>query len=342
MDQAEAEYREAVRREPKSPKCHRDLGILLKKRRKYAEAEAAYAAAIRLQPKDAENYFNTGILQFAQMHYPAAEAAYREAIRLKPDYADAYINLGNTLATEGKVSAAEASYREALRYKEDSLLPTYNLGRLLFLQGRFADAVPLLRRAYELGQKHSSWKVAADMADDAERLAKLEKTLASVVGTEERPAVVAELAEGVRLCLKKDLFAVAVRLYDDAFAALPTLPEERDARYRYDAARCAVRAAAGQGPKVVPLDEITRTRLRRQAYNWLRADLVACDKNRAQSAAAAAIVAKKLLQWQDDPQLAVVRDKDALAALPEAERVEWEKLWRDGNELLVRARGDGK
>ena len=44
-----------------------------------------------------------------------------------------------------------------------------------------------------------------------------------------------------------------------------------------------------------------------------------------------------LLHWQTDPDLAGVRDKSALAKLPEAERPEWAKLWADVAALLVKA-----
>jgi hypothetical protein len=41
--------------------------------------------------------------------------------------------------------------------------------------------------------------------------------------------------------------------------------------------------------------------------------------------------------WQRDPDLAGVRDKQALAALPEAQRRLWEQLWADVAALLDRA-----
>jgi hypothetical protein len=41
-----------------------------------------------------------------------------------------------------------------------------------------------------------------------------------------------------------------------------------------------------------------------------------------------------LRHWQTDPDLAGVRDKEALAALPEAEQEAWRKLWADMEELL--------
>ncbi len=38
--------------------------------------------------------------------------------------------------------------------------------------------------------------------------------------------------------------------------------------------------------------------------------------------------------WQQPPDFAGVRDKEALAALPEAEQEAWRKVWADVEELL--------
>ena len=339
FDLAEAEFREAARREPKSASFQRELGSYLKRRRKLDEAGTAYVEANRLQPNNASNHYNLGVLRFEQEQFPAAESALREAVRLKPDYVDANLFLGNTLATQGKSREAEAAYSQTLRYAPDSIYASFYLGRLLFLEGEFADAVPLLRRTYELGQKNADWKMASVMADEAEKLMKLEGTVSGLLSPEMRPAFEAELSEGIAICQHKKLFAVASRIYDEAFIALPELAEERDKDYRYDAARNAVKAAAGLGTKLVAIDELDCNRLRRQALRWLRADLAAWEKQRAN---ASAMVEKKLLQWQKDADLGTVREKDMLTKLSAVERAEWEKLWRDVEALLVHVRGDGK
>jgi hypothetical protein len=44
-----------------------------------------------------------------------------------------------------------------------------------------------------------------------------------------------------------------------------------------------------------------------------------------------------LTHWQRDPDLAGVRDKAALARLPEGERAAWRKLWAGVDYLRKRA-----
>ena len=248
-----------------------------------------------------------------------AEAEFRAALKLKPVYAEAYLELGNALARQGKAGPAEAAYRDAGRYQPESVYAAYNLGRLLYLEGRFAEAGPLLRQAFELGQKQPGWAMAERMATEAERLAKLENTLAGVLGSDDRAAVVAELTEAIGLCQKKEMFAVAADLYGAAFAALPELPEEFEKGYRCEAARAALKAAAGLGTPVVSLDETARARLRRQALHWLRDDCEWQKRALALAPKDRESVAKRTGPWQEDPQFAPVRTKDALARLPAAE-----------------------
>jgi hypothetical protein len=44
-----------------------------------------------------------------------------------------------------------------------------------------------------------------------------------------------------------------------------------------------------------------------------------------------------LRHWREDANLAGVRDADALAKLPEAERADWRKLWADVDAVLQKA-----
>src|SRR5262249_47538772 len=127
------------------------------------------------------------------------------------------------------------------------------------------------------------------------------------------------------------------RFYAGAFAADPKLAEALRAGHRYDAACYAALAAAGQGADVPKPDGKERARLRGQALGWLRADLVVWQKQADSGLADSRAAAQRPLRhWQQDPDLAGVRGKEALAALPAEERAEWEKLWAEVADLLRR------
>src|SRR5262249_4942115 len=133
------------------------------------------------------------------------------------------------------------------------------------------------------------------------------------------------------------LHRAAARFYEGAFAADPQLLDDLKAGSRYDAACAAALAGCGQGQDADKLDGKERARLRRQALDWLRADLEAWgrlldrgpDKDRPN-------IGKKMRHWLADTDFAGVRGPAALARLPEAERPGWQKLWGDVADTLAR------
>jgi hypothetical protein len=49
------------------------------------------------------------------------------------------------------------------------------------------------------------------------------------------------------------------------------------------------------------------------------------------------VVQRALQHWQNDPHLTRLRDKEALARLPEADCQAWGQLWADVADLLRQA-----
>jgi hypothetical protein len=110
----------------------------------------------------------------------------------------------------------------------------------------------------------------------------------------------------------------------------PKLGDDREAQYRFQAARVAVLAAASPGPDEPPLDDATKAKLRRQALDWLTAELKAWGKlvdhrpshNRL-------FIVQAMSSWQQDRDLAGIRDDSALAKLPAEEQKAFAQLWTD-------------
>jgi eukaryotic-like serine/threonine-protein kinase len=161
------------------------------------------------------------------------------------------------------------------------------------------------------------------------------------------------------ICQFQRLCGAAARLFADAFAADPHLadhltteclrraqgfqqPAERietfNAACRYLAARCAALAGCGLGKDGANLSEAERTHWRKQAREWLQADLTAWSKTLNGDSRADRDLAKKMLMhWQVDPDLAGVRDPVALIEFSPAERQECDALWSDVAALLNRS-----
>jgi hypothetical protein len=137
------------------------------------------------------------------------------------------------------------------------------------------------------------------------------------------------------LCQQSRHYHAAVRLYAGALTAQPTLSNDLTQGYRYNAACCAL--LAGVGPRKPVADEAAK--LRAQALTWLRADLdLFARQFRAGRAGDVLLLSDRLAWWKKDPDLASVRDPQALATLPAAEPAAWRKLWADVEGLLKQVR----
>src|SRR5262249_8552541 len=141
----------------------------------------------------------------------------------------------------------------------------------------------------------------------------------------------------VALRPSKGQYAAAARLYAEAFAAKDARADLL-ARHRYNAACASALAAAGKGEGAAGVPDKERARLRGQALDGLKAALTARGNLAEGPAEQRLRVRRTLTRWRADPDLTGVRDKDALAKLPEDERAKWQELWGEGDGLLKRVR----
>ena len=141
------------------------------------------------------------------------------------------------------------------------------------------------------------------------------------------------------VCLPQGRYATAARCLAEAFRADPPVLGGLPTRLRYYAACAAARAGCGQGRDAADLDEAGRAGGRRQALDWLRAELEALRRLREEEPNQALTFVHNLEDWLGDPHFAGVRGPEALARLPEPERQAWHQLWADVADTLARAQG---
>ena len=97
-------------------------------------------------------------------------------------------------------------------------------------------------------------------------------------------------------------------------------------------------AAAGQGEDTGKLDDKERARLRQQARAWLRADLALFTRQLETSQPAdRGAVQQMVKHWQQDTDLAGLRDATPLTRLPAEEKQACIQLWADVAALLKKA-----
>src|SRR5262249_1651161 len=138
----------------------------------------------------------------------------------------------------------------------------------------------------------------------------------------------------------KALHKTAAKLWSDALDANSKLGDDRQAQHRYNGACAAALAGCGKGKDDPPPSDDEKTKLRRQALDWLKTELDVWTKlvesaNNDQRGA----IAKTLQHWKEDPDLAGIRDDAELAKLPASERAEFVKVWSDVGALLKNLAG---
>jgi serine/threonine-protein kinase len=338
VDAAIAEYRKAIELDPKHVLAHSNLGAALRDQGKLDEAVAESRRAIELDPKDAIAHYNLGVALFDKGKVDAAIAEYRKAIELDPKYAAAHNNLGNALRAQGQLDEAIAECRKAIALDPKNAMAHGCLGTALLEQGRFAEAAASLRRCLELlPPRHPMRATSSRLLQQAEHQLALAQKLPAVLAGDSKPSP-AERLEYAALCNLKKLYAGAAGLYADAFAADPKLADDLRASHRYNAACAAALAGCGRGEDALRLDDKERARWRKQAIDWLQADLKAQRGQLESHRPGAAGQARQALRhWQQDADLAGLRDPPAIAELPAVEREACQKLWADVAALLKTA-----
>jgi hypothetical protein len=268
-----------------------------------------------------------------------AAAVLREALHVQPDNVRAAALLSDLLIDMGRPEDAIAVLSAVRPLDPGRTGARPGRGRPPMARGR-SDAAPrTLRGAPEPGAPRGRPDAIADrLVRRRERLIALEAGLPALLRGEERPMDAAELAGFAELCYGKQLFATSARLWKKAFAAHVGHPEAPSTGSHFHAARAAARAGCGQGNDDPTPDAAARAELRSQARDWLRADLAQWSEPHEQTTGAVRReVRAQLARWRSDPDLACVRDPEALARLADSEREGWDSLWATVGALLAKA-----
>jgi len=175
LEEAIAQYREAIRLDPALSLPHQRLGIALEARGRVEEAIPEYLTALEIAPQDPETLDDLGNAYVKLAKYDDAIVAFRRAIRALSQAqterssgnarsgsapgrrrgesareAATRINLGIAHEGKGQVGDAVREYREAIRLDPGRAEAHNDLGDLMRKLGRAGEAVQECRRAVEL------------------------------------------------------------------------------------------------------------------------------------------------------------------------------------------------
>jgi Flp pilus assembly protein TadD len=341
VDGAVLEFFKAIDCDPKLALAHSNLGTALKKKHDLPGAIAQLRMAVDCEPKLALAHSNLGTALIDNKDIAGAISELRMAVDLDPKNGFYHTNLGAALYANQDLDGAIVECRKAIEIDHGLALAQNALGTYLCARGQFAEALTHYHHAQELGAKDpQSAKQSAHLVQQCERLVELDAKLPAVLSGMEQPASAVKWAEYADVCQIKHLYGAAARLYREAIASQPELVASPANGLRYNAACAAALAGCGAGEDTAKLTDAERAGLRKQARDWLRADLDAwralLDKDPAK---VRSTVAEQMQHWQSDVDFKGARDADALGKLPEAERKEWQKLWVDVGDMLAKAQG---
>jgi Tfp pilus assembly protein PilF len=330
----------AVAVRPESPGAQNNLGAVLFRKGRLDEAMACWKKAIALDLTNTMPRHNLAIAHFNlgnglrdQGQVDAAIANFRTAIEFDPTSADPHVNLGAILCdVKRDYDAAIASFRTAIALHPKFAYAHNNLGEALRHKGQVDAAIACFKKALALDPKFAG---ARTELAKVERLAAVQDKLPAFLKGDFQPTTNDERLGLAGWCQIRKHYRTSAGLSAVAFAADPKLADDLKAGHRYSAACSAALAAAGPGEDAAKLDDKEKARLRKEALDWLRADLALRTRQlESGQPADRAEVQQTLMQWQLDRDLAGLRDTAALARLRAEERAACEKLWADVAALL--------
>jgi len=301
----------------------------------------------------AQSHNNIGALQREMGRLADALASHEQAratrerlARDHPESPDFASQLGGTLSNMAVIDLDQrhfdktrAKLTRAIEWQRKALAANPN--HSTYRQFLANHLTSLIRAAEGMGRAAEAAEAARQLAELAAGdpvKAALDARLAAVLEAKKTSKNDAERIQLAYRAYEKALHAASARLFAEALANDPKLAGDRGAQHRYNAACAAALAGSGQAKDDPPPNEVARAKLRRQALDWLKAELAAWAKILDSGPAEMkAKVAPTLEHWKHDADLAGIRDQNELAKLPEEERAGLKRLWNEVDELLTKA-----
>jgi Flp pilus assembly protein TadD len=150
VQDAQAQFEEALRLQPNDAEAHSNLGTLLQLQGRLADATRHLTTAVRLKPNDDRIRFNLGNGLYAAGRVDEAIQELQRAIALNPENADAHFNLAMLLGPRNRVEEAIAHLQRAIAINPRNAEAHRNLAVAYGLQGRLDEAIAQLRAALRI------------------------------------------------------------------------------------------------------------------------------------------------------------------------------------------------
>jgi tetratricopeptide (TPR) repeat protein len=135
---------------PNGAKQHFDYGFVLQKDGRWEEAEQEYKMALRFNPADAKSHVNLAAVLTPQAKFDEAAPHMEEALRLQPNDGQFHLSYASLLRRLGRTDEAGPHYEAAARVLPDSPEAHYNYASFLASTRKGNDSVSELQRVVQL------------------------------------------------------------------------------------------------------------------------------------------------------------------------------------------------
>lgn len=142
-DNAIAQYREAIRLNPRLPGVHFELGVQLKASSNPAlksQAESEFRSALSINQFDEKTWRALGEVMADKDDFPEAKEDYTKALSLFPKDSDAETDLAKLLISHGNTETAMSLLESAVKDDPTNTQAHYHLSALYRHAGRAEDA----------------------------------------------------------------------------------------------------------------------------------------------------------------------------------------------------------
>jgi len=150
-------YRSTLAAQPDAIALRINLGAVYWNSGAPDQAEAEWREALRRVPDHWLILNNLGLVEDRKKCYDEAIEDFQRSIRQRPNYADSHMNLGRTYAETGDAEKAEEQLRAAVALAPLYVVARNELAKFYFTSGRFVEAEQEYRLSVSSGGTTQAW-----------------------------------------------------------------------------------------------------------------------------------------------------------------------------------------
>ncbi len=147
LDEAAANYRQAIVCHPDHAEAHLNLGFVLKEQGRYEQALPYLQRAVALDSQSSDGFYVLGVVERERGELQSAVRYFERALAVRPDFESVYRDLCHLYFQSGQIDSARRVILNGLEIYPQSADFHADLGSLYFFEKQLGAAVQAFQRA---------------------------------------------------------------------------------------------------------------------------------------------------------------------------------------------------